>query len=89
MSIEETDAVVASSLGVEMIPEEVKAIIRQKGQGNPFFVSQIAYTLRDTGYISAGIHFKSLFFVYSIHRVHVVILSNIRKWPMSHSQTNR
>lgn len=38
-------------LGVEELPEPVANLIRNKAQGNPFFVEELAYALRDAGVI--------------------------------------
>ncbi|MEI7556465.1 adenylate/guanylate cyclase domain-containing protein [Candidatus Chlorohelix sp.] len=38
-------------LGVVELPESVANLIRNKAQGNPFFVEELAYALRDTGVI--------------------------------------
>lgn len=40
---------VATRLGVTAIPEPVAALIWEKAQGNPFFSTELAYALRDSG----------------------------------------
>lgn len=45
-------ALVCQRLGVATLPEPVAALIHEKAQGNPFFSEELAYALRDAGYIS-------------------------------------
>ncbi|MCB9136082.1 MAG: AAA family ATPase [Anaerolineales bacterium] len=46
---EEILGLVCQSLGVQVLPESISAMIREKAQGNPFFSQELAYSLRDTG----------------------------------------
>ncbi|HNB53558.1 MAG TPA: adenylate/guanylate cyclase domain-containing protein, partial [Anaerolineales bacterium] len=45
----EIDGLVCQSLGVQVLPDVVSNLIREKAQGNPFFSQELAYSLRDTG----------------------------------------
>ena len=48
---EDTAALVCQRLGIAVLPEPIAALIREKAQGNPFFSEQLAYALRDAGFI--------------------------------------
>ncbi len=47
----ETLTLVSHRLGVAALPELVAALIQQKAQGNPFFSEELAYALRDSGFL--------------------------------------
>lgn len=49
LSFEEGLALVKRRLGVSDVPEPMAALLQAKAQGNPFFIEELAYTLRDTG----------------------------------------
>jgi class 3 adenylate cyclase/tetratricopeptide (TPR) repeat protein len=51
LSIDESLALVRRRLGVADLPESVAELLRAKAQGNPFFLEELAYALRDTGKI--------------------------------------
>ena len=51
MTDAEVVTLAATRLGVTELPPEVAATIADKTQGNPFFVEEIAYALRDAGHI--------------------------------------
>lgn len=51
LAIEESVALVKRRLGVAEIPAPVAELLRTKAQGNPFFLEELAYSLRDTGRI--------------------------------------
>jgi predicted ATPase/class 3 adenylate cyclase len=51
LSGEETLALVRRRLGVAALPEPVAALLSSKAQGNPFFIEELAYALRDSGKI--------------------------------------
>ncbi|WP_168219162.1 adenylate/guanylate cyclase domain-containing protein [Limnoglobus roseus] len=51
MSAEESLALVKRRLGVTDVPESMAELLRAKAQGNPFFIEELAYSLRDTGKI--------------------------------------
>ena len=44
--------VVAQRLGCREVPVPVARLLREKAQGNPFFSEELAYALRDKGYIT-------------------------------------
>ncbi len=49
LSAEDTYALVCQRLGVARAPESVASLIHEKAQGNPFFIEELAYALRDSG----------------------------------------
>lgn len=51
LSVEESLALVRRRLGVADLPESVAELLRAKAQGNPFFLEELAYALRDSGKI--------------------------------------
>lgn len=51
LSFEESLALVQRRLNVSSIPETVADLLKSKAQGNPFFIEELAYALRDTGKI--------------------------------------
>jgi predicted ATPase len=51
LSDEESVSLAARRLGVDGLPEPVAALVRAKAQGNPFFVEELVYALRDAGRI--------------------------------------
>lgn len=46
---EDTAQLLCRSLGASAVPENVAALIHDKGEGNPLFVEELAYALRDGG----------------------------------------
>lgn len=48
---EDTLALVCARLGVDRLPDTAAALIRDRAQGNPFFSEELAYALRDAGYL--------------------------------------
>jgi predicted ATPase len=46
-----TLALVQDRLGVTRLPAEVSELLLDRGDGNPFFTEELAYTLRDSGVI--------------------------------------
>ncbi len=51
LSIDESLALVRRRLGVADLPDSVAELLRAKAQGNPFFLEELAYALRDAGKI--------------------------------------
>lgn len=51
LSTEDTISLVSRRLGVTSLPKEVQELIVNKSDGNPFFSEELAYTMRDMGYI--------------------------------------
>ncbi|MBI4852981.1 MAG: AAA family ATPase [Acidobacteria bacterium] len=51
LSTEQTIALVSRRLGVKNLPKEVQELIISKSDGNPFFSEELAYAMRDMGYI--------------------------------------
>ena len=49
MSSDEVRLLVAQTLHVDSVPDEVMFLITARAQGNPFFARELAYTLRDSG----------------------------------------
>jgi class 3 adenylate cyclase/tetratricopeptide (TPR) repeat protein len=49
LSPSDTVAMAQSMLAIETLPEEVKALIIRKAEGNPFFVEEVIKALRDVG----------------------------------------
>jgi class 3 adenylate cyclase/tetratricopeptide (TPR) repeat protein len=49
LSPEEGIALVKRRLGVADVPEPMAALLAAKAQGNPFFIEELAYALRDAG----------------------------------------
>jgi tetratricopeptide (TPR) repeat protein len=65
----DTIQLVCQRLGVDVLPEQVAALILEKAEGHPFFSEELAYALRDSGVlqivdrqaqIAPGVDFKSL-----------------------------
>ncbi|MCB8942374.1 MAG: tetratricopeptide repeat protein [Ardenticatenaceae bacterium] len=52
LSAEETLLLIQNRLGVAALPGPVADLILEKGGGNPFFSEELAFTLRDTGYVT-------------------------------------
>lgn len=52
LTYEESAVLVCQCLGVAFIPESVAALIYRKAQGNPFYSEELAYALRDGGWIA-------------------------------------
>lgn len=48
LSFDETVALVCQRLAVTRIPDSVASLIYEKSQGNPFFVEELSYALRDS-----------------------------------------
>jgi class 3 adenylate cyclase len=46
---EDTVQLVCQRLGVDVLPEQVSALILEKAEGHPFFSEELAYALRDSG----------------------------------------
>lgn len=51
LSTEDTILLVSNRLGVKQLPKEVQELIISKSDGNPFFSEELAYAMRDMGYI--------------------------------------
>jgi class 3 adenylate cyclase/tetratricopeptide (TPR) repeat protein len=51
LSPSETLELICRRLGVNSVPQAVADLIGEKAQGNPFFSEELAYALRDTGFI--------------------------------------
>jgi class 3 adenylate cyclase/tetratricopeptide (TPR) repeat protein len=51
LSGEESLALVQQRLGVDGLPPAVTTLLASKAQGNPFFIEELAYALRDSGMI--------------------------------------
>lgn len=51
LSVEETMTLVCRRLGVDGLPREVTYLIRDKAEGHPFFSEELAFSLRDAGYL--------------------------------------
>lgn len=51
LSTEETILLVCRRLGVKSLPKEVQDLIISKSDGNPFFSEELAYAMRDMGFI--------------------------------------
>lgn len=51
LSAAEITELVSRRLGVKTLPLPVAALILEKAQGNPFFSEELAYALRDAGFI--------------------------------------
>lgn len=49
--LEGTLALICQRLGAGRVPEAVAALIHEKSQGNPLFIEEMTYALRDTGQI--------------------------------------
>lgn len=54
LSLADTAAFVAECLGVERLPESLPQLIYRKAEGNPLFSEELAYALRDSGFISVN-----------------------------------
>jgi predicted ATPase len=48
---DDVEALVCQSLGVDGVPEVVASLIQEKAEGNPLFVEELAYALRDAGLV--------------------------------------
>ncbi|GAB4211872.1 MAG: hypothetical protein OHK0022_46960 [Roseiflexaceae bacterium] len=51
LTLDQAEALVCRRLGVAELPAPVAALIREKAGGHPFFSTELAYALRDTGKI--------------------------------------
>ncbi len=51
MSPEEISVLVRRQLGVNTVPQSIIDLILKQGEGHPFYSEEIAYALRDTGYL--------------------------------------
>jgi class 3 adenylate cyclase/tetratricopeptide (TPR) repeat protein len=51
MSPDEAVTLVCNRLGVDELPESVRALISAKAEGNPFFAEEVAFALRDANLI--------------------------------------
>lgn len=54
MDPEECVALVARRLGVDALPEAAAELIRERGEGHPFFSEEIGYALRDAGILTVA-----------------------------------
>ena len=52
LSADETLTLIQHRFGVDHLPDSVSSLILEKGGGNPFFSEELAFTLRDTGYVT-------------------------------------
>jgi class 3 adenylate cyclase/tetratricopeptide (TPR) repeat protein len=48
---EDVEALICQSLGVDAVPAVVASLIRQKAEGNPLFVEELAFAVRDAGLV--------------------------------------
>jgi class 3 adenylate cyclase len=48
---DDADALVRRSLGVDAVPAAVASLVWQKAEGNPLFVEELAFALRDAGLV--------------------------------------
>jgi class 3 adenylate cyclase/tetratricopeptide (TPR) repeat protein len=48
---DDVEALVCQCLGVNAVPEVVASLIQEKAEGNPLFVEELAYALRDAGLV--------------------------------------
>ncbi|WP_080834897.1 AAA family ATPase [Cohnella massiliensis] len=51
LSPDETFELIANRLGVSRLSEAVGSFISEKAEGHPFFIEELAYALRDSGFI--------------------------------------
>jgi class 3 adenylate cyclase/tetratricopeptide (TPR) repeat protein len=51
LSPHDTLALVCDRLGVRRLPEPVATLVEERAEGNPFFIEELAYALRDAGLI--------------------------------------
>ncbi len=51
LTSEETHALVRQRLGAAILPQDIRSLFEEKARGNPFFLEQMAYALRDSEYI--------------------------------------
>ena len=51
---EAVDRLLADRLGVRSVPEQVLALVHDRAAGNPFFVEELGYALRDYGLIAVA-----------------------------------
>jgi hypothetical protein len=49
---EVVDGLLADRLGVRAVPEQVLALVHDRAAGNPFFIEELVYALRDYGLIT-------------------------------------
>jgi len=54
LHLEEVQTLVAQSLGVNSLPDQVVDFISEKAEGNPFFSVELGYALRERGLIMIG-----------------------------------
>ncbi len=52
LAADETLTLIQHRYGVDHLPEPVANLILEKGGGNPFFSEELAFALRDTGYVT-------------------------------------
>lgn len=46
------ESLVCNKLGVQSLPDSVAAFIHERAEGHPFFSEELAYSLRDSGFLS-------------------------------------
>jgi tetratricopeptide (TPR) repeat protein len=51
MTLDDVEALVCQRLGVKSIPPMIGRLIREKSEGHPFFAEELAYALRDSGFL--------------------------------------
>jgi len=51
MMLDDVEALVCQRLGVKSIPPMIGRLIREKSEGHPFFAEELAYALRDSGFL--------------------------------------
>ena len=51
MMLDDVEALVCQRLGVKSVPPMISRLIREKSEGHPFFAEELAYALRDSGFL--------------------------------------
>ena len=51
MMLDDVEALVCQRLGVKSVPPLIGRLIREKSEGHPFFAEELAYALRDSGFL--------------------------------------
>lgn len=56
MPLDDVEALVCQRLGVRSIPPAIGSLIREKSEGHPFFAEELAYALRESGFLIVREH---------------------------------